>query len=53
MSILVIMKTILETKRKKLGIKIFELANAVGIDSSLMSRILSGNENQLLNSCKN
>lgn len=42
MSILVIMKTILETKRKKLGIKIFELANAVGIDSSLMSRILSG-----------
>jgi len=39
---IVIMQTLLEIKRRELGIKIFELANAVGIDSSLMSRILSG-----------
>ncbi|MCO5269619.1 MAG: Fic family protein [Brumimicrobium sp.] len=36
------MKTQLEIRRSELGIKVFELAQLVGIDSSLMSRILSG-----------
>src|SRR5690554_414842 len=36
------MKKIIENKRKELGIKIYELANKLAIDSSLMSRILSG-----------
>lgn len=37
-----IMKTQLETQRKKLGFKVYELANKLSIDQSLMSRILSG-----------
>ncbi|HRN94549.1 MAG TPA: Fic family protein [Chitinophagales bacterium] len=36
------MKTIIETKRELLGLKVFELANHVKIDASLMSRILNG-----------
>lgn len=35
------MKTLLEIKRQEAGIKIFELANQIGVDSSLMSRILT------------
>ena len=41
MLIFVIMNAILETKRKSLGIKVFELANQLGVDASLMSRILA------------
>lgn len=37
------MRNLINSKRKEQGIKIFELANKIGIDSSLMSRILSGN----------
>lgn len=39
---LVKMKTILETAFKASGFKIYELANLLEIDSSLMSRILAG-----------
>lgn len=35
------MKILLETQRKKLGFKIYELASKIGVDASLMSRILS------------
>lgn len=32
----------LQNRRKELGIKVYDLANLLGIDASLMSRILSG-----------
>lgn len=35
------MRTLLERKRKSLGIKVFDLANQLNIDASLMSRILA------------
>jgi len=36
------MENIIQTKRKALGLKIYDLAQQVGIDPSLMSRIISG-----------
>src|SRR5690554_673678 len=36
------MMNVVENKRKELGIKVYDLANLLGIDASLMSRILSG-----------
>lgn len=36
------MKTLITQKRKEKGLKVYELANKVGIDPSLMSRIIAG-----------
>ena len=37
-----IMKTLITKKRQEKGLKIYELANKVGVDPSLMSRIIAG-----------
>lgn len=36
------MENLIQNKRKELGLKIYDLANLISVDSSLMSRILSG-----------
>lgn len=42
MTIIDNMKTLLEKQREKLGFKVYELANKIDVDASLMSRVLSG-----------
>lgn len=37
-----VMKNLINTKRKELNLKICDLAQQIGVDSSLMSRIISG-----------
>jgi Fic family protein/DNA-binding Xre family transcriptional regulator len=46
------METIIQTKRKALGLKIYDLAQQVGIDPSLMSRIISGKRKPTLQQLK-
>lgn len=36
------MKTLISIKRKEKGLKVYELANKIGVDPSLMSRIIAG-----------
>jgi len=47
-----LLKTIITTKTKRKGLKIFELANNIGIAQSLMSRILSGQRRPTTNQLK-